>query len=122
MEHENNKEIIKDKYKPDDNIIVLGNIIGSTFSKNPIIKIIPGDDDKNKLLIYYSDIIENKSYNDAKKYAQSLNLKSEKEWKIHTKLKEFPKNIPLAPRVVYKDFEGFDLFLGTGRKPRSKKS
>ena len=61
----NIKEIIKNKYKQDDNIIVLGNIIGSTFSKNPIIKIIPGDDDKNKLLIYYSDIIENKSYNDA---------------------------------------------------------
>jgi hypothetical protein len=61
------EDIIKmSKAEPKEyNIIVLGNIIGSTFSKNPIISFIPGETDKDKLFTYYKNIIQNKSYNDA---------------------------------------------------------
>jgi predicted helicase len=56
-----------------------------------------------------------RSYNDAKKYAQSLKLKNGKEWKKHTKSKDFPKDIPAIPDHVYKKkFEGMGIFLGTG--------
>ena len=56
-----NINIDKDK----DNIVVLGNIIGSTFSKNPLLTQDFGTDDKEKLKTYYRNIIEIKSYNDA---------------------------------------------------------
>jgi hypothetical protein len=55
-------------------------------------------------------------YKEAKKYAQSLKLKSYKEWREHTKTKKFPINIPAHPRRPYsKEFEGVGEFLGTGR-------
>jgi len=64
-----------------------------------------------------------RSYREAKKYAQSLKLKSQTEWRQHTKSINFPKDIPVNPDQTYKkEFEGYSLFLGTGRKPRSKKS
>ncbi len=64
-----------------------------------------------------------RSYKEVKKYAQSLRIKSENEWYKHTKNKNFPKDIPVSPRGYYKkEFEGQDIFLGTGRKPRSRKS
>jgi superfamily II DNA or RNA helicase len=54
-------------------------------------------------------------YNEAKKYAQSLNLKSGTEWKLHTKSKNFPKDIPVSPIQTYKkNFESWGIFLGTG--------
>jgi hypothetical protein len=55
------------------------------------------------------------TYENAKKYAQSLNLKNRKEWFAHTKSKEFPSNIPrTAHRVYKKEFENYDIFLNTG--------
>lgn len=48
-----------------DNIIILGNIIGSSFSKNPFLTVDFGEDDPDKLNTYYKNIIEKKSYNDA---------------------------------------------------------
>ena len=63
-----------------------------------------------------------RSYEKAKKYAQSLKLKNKKEWFQHTKSENFPKDTPKSPHHIYKkQFEGFDIFLGTSRKPRSKK-
>jgi superfamily II DNA or RNA helicase len=54
-------------------------------------------------------------YKEAKKYALSLKLKSEKEWVAHTKLKNFPRNFPARPNKTYiKKFEGWGVFLGTG--------
>lgn len=54
-------------------------------------------------------------YNEAKKYAQSLNLKSGTEWKLHAKSKNFPKDIPVSPIQTYKkNFESWGIFLGTG--------
>jgi hypothetical protein len=58
-----------------------------------------------------------------KKYAQSLKLKSEKDWRQHTKSKNFPKDIPKIPSGSYKNkgWKSWYDFLGTGRKPRSVK-
>jgi predicted helicase len=57
-----------------------------------------------------------RSYEEAKKYAQSLKLKNRKQWFDHTKSKNFPKDIPIYPPGVYeKQFEGMGIFLGTGR-------
>ena len=56
-----------------------------------------------------------RSYEEAKKYAQSLKLKNHIEWKQYCKSKNFPKNIPFTPDGVYKkQFEGWGKFLGTG--------
>jgi superfamily II DNA or RNA helicase len=63
-----------------------------------------------------------KSYKEAKKYAQSLNLKNRREWFLHTKSKDFPKDIPKNPYNTYKkEFEGIGVFLGTGRDFKSYK-
>jgi len=60
-----------------------------------------------------------RSYEKAKKYAESLKLKSRTEWIQHTKSENFPKDIPVNLSQTYKkDFEGYSIFLGTGRKPR----
>ncbi len=59
-----------------------------------------------------------RSYDQAKKYAQSLKLKGIKEWFQHTKSKNFPKDIPAAPYQTYKkEFEGMKIFLGNNKKP-----
>jgi predicted helicase len=56
-----------------------------------------------------------RSYEEAKKYAQSLELKGSKEWFLHTKSKNFPKDLPIDPNQKYKKlFEGYGEFLGTG--------
>ncbi len=53
----------------------------------------------------------------SKKYAQSLKLKNEKEWKQHTKSKNFPKDIPAKPRHTYKkEWKGMKIFLGNNKK------
>jgi superfamily II DNA or RNA helicase len=68
------------------------------------------------------------SYKEARKYAQSLNLKNRDEWLKHTQSKLFPKNIPISPLSAFKkEFKGWGDFLGTGaiaahlRKYRSYK-
>jgi hypothetical protein len=55
-----------------------------------------------------------RSYDDAKKYAQSLKLKNGDGWLKHTKLKNFPNDIPKAPWQAYRQFKGLGDFLGTG--------
>ena len=54
-----------------------------------------------------------RSYEEAKKYAISKNLKSSQEWIKHTKSIKFPNDIPKRP-VYYKEWEGYGKFLGTG--------
>ena len=54
-----------------------------------------------------------KTYDEAKKYAQSLKLKGQKEWFNFSKTKNFPIDIPKRPDNVYKDFEGYTVFLNT---------
>ena len=48
----------------EQDILVLGNIIGSTFSKNPDISKFDGEGEGDKLHEYYKNIIINKSFND----------------------------------------------------------
>jgi hypothetical protein len=59
-------------------------------------------------------LIRYRSYKKAKKYAQSLKLKSQSEWIMHTKSKNFPKDIKKSPSN-YKEFTSMGDFLGTGR-------
>ena len=56
-----------------------------------------------------------RSYKKTKKYAQSLKLKSRNDWVLHTKSKNFPKNIPAnVSQKFKKEWEGWGVFLGTG--------
>jgi len=58
------------------------------------------------------------SYQEAKEYAQSLNLNKSSQWEKLSKEKKHPINIPHDPRAAYPDeFEGMHIFLGTGNKP-----
>ncbi len=55
------------------------------------------------------------SFKDAKKLAQSLNLKSRKEWVEYTKSGKKPDDIPTNVSQSYKkEWEGWGDFLGTG--------
>jgi len=57
-----------------------------------------------------------RTYEEAKKYVQSLNLKSREDWKILSKQKKLPMDIPTSVEFVYKnEWEGWGKFLGTGR-------
>ena len=51
------------------------------------------------------------SYEVAKKYVQSRNLKSILEWK--NDYSKLPNNIPKKPENTYKEWEGWPIFLGT---------
>jgi hypothetical protein len=57
-----------------------------------------------------------KPFEEARKLVRSKNLKSQEEWREHTKSDDFPANIPKAPWVVYKNlgWVGFGDWLGTG--------
>jgi superfamily II DNA or RNA helicase len=58
------------------------------------------------------------SYQDAKNYAKSLNLSSQKEWAKHWRESDTSDNLPSSPHVIYKEeFEGWGEFLGTGNLP-----
>ena len=66
---------------------------------------------------------EFRTFDQAKKFAQRLNLKSYSEWQKYTKgnyknLNALPKDIPLAPHYVYKNkgWIGYGDFLGYGMK------
>ena len=63
-----------------------------------------------------------RSYKEAKKYAQSLKLKNNKEWRLHKKSRKGPKDIPAIPEPVYKnEWEGWSEFLGNRKTFRSYK-
>jgi superfamily II DNA or RNA helicase len=57
-----------------------------------------------------------KNFQDARNFVQSLNLKSEKEWKEYHRTNK-PKDIPSKPYRIYKDdgWIGMGDWLGTGR-------
>jgi len=56
------------------------------------------------------------SFNEARKFAQSLKLKNSDEWKIHSKSNKIPNNIPSTPHKKYRDMGWISWgdFLGTG--------
>ena len=57
-----------------------------------------------------------KNFEDAKKFARTLNLKSFTDWKNFKNSKKFPHNIPKYPNESYKNngWKGWGDFLGTG--------
>jgi hypothetical protein len=64
------------------------------------------------------------SFDDAKSYARSLHLKFKNQWILMSKLKKIPSNLPGYPSQVYKSkgWKNWPDFLGTSRKPGSRKS
>ena len=58
---------------------------------------------------------EFKSFTEAREFARSLGLKSQKEWSDYCKSGNKPNGIPFDPNTVYKkDFKGMGDWLGTG--------
>ena len=55
-------------------------------------------------------------FNAARKFARSLNLKNEKEWRAFSKSGKLPADIPASPSKTYKDkgWSGVGDWLGTG--------
>jgi hypothetical protein len=53
---------------------------------------------------------------EAREFARSLGLRSEKEWRDYAKSEQFPSDIPVAAHAVYADcgWAGFGDWLGTG--------
>jgi hypothetical protein len=66
-----------------------------------------------------------RSFNEARKFIQSLNLKNVNEWVEYCKSGNKPKDIPSTPRKVYKNmWKGYGDWLGTGtisNQDRNKK-
>ncbi len=62
------------------------------------------------------------AFKDAKKFAHSLNLKSNKEWQIHHRNNK-PNNLPIRPDHTYKNkgWISWGNFLGTGVIATTKK-
>jgi len=57
-----------------------------------------------------------RSFQEARKFVQSLGLKNHNEWSNYSKSGNKPDDIPAAPHQVYKkQFKGYGDWLGTGR-------
>ncbi|MDA8909055.1 hypothetical protein N9I65_02650, partial [bacterium] len=56
-------------------------------------------------------------FEEAREFARSSNLRSQKEWRAFTKTGEMPEDIPAKPDNTYrgKGWKGFGDWLGTGR-------
>jgi hypothetical protein len=69
---------------------------------------------------YYKKYLK---YKEAKFFVKKFHFKNQKEWFKYSKSKKFPSFLPASPMQVYKNSGWIGLvdFLGTGRKPRSKK-
>ncbi|MDB9740921.1 DEAD/DEAH box helicase family protein [Candidatus Pelagibacter ubique] len=64
----------------------------------------------------YAKRIKYRSYKLSKKFAQSLKLKKASEWKKLIIDQKLPIDIPKAPQNVYKEFEGWGVFLDSGNR------
>lgn len=64
-----------------------------------------------------------KDYEFAKRYAQTLNLKTFREWTEYCKSGKKPNDIPTSPNEVYgKQFEGYGVFLGVTKTQTRRRS
>jgi len=62
-----------------------------------------------------------RSFDDAKQFAQSLQLKNSDEWRVICKSGKKPDDIPASPNKVYKkEWKGFGDWLGTGNTQTKK--
>ena len=94
-----------------------GTPVDGLTSANSLMKIEAEEFDKAiKLKVWDKVAYGNwRSYEEAKKYAQSLKLKSTKYWYEKTKLDVIPKDIPKYPNEVYiQKWTSWGDFLGTG--------
>jgi len=55
------------------------------------------------------------SYEQAKKYVHSKKIKSQRDWFVYTRSKDFPLNIPKQPSLKYKEFISWYDFLGISK-------
>lgn len=56
-----------------------------------------------------------RSFEEARDFVRGLNLKTQNHWYEYSKTLERPKDIPVAPQLVYKKYwKGWGDFLGTG--------
>ena len=55
------------------------------------------------------------SYEKAREYVRTLNIKGQKEWMEYVKTSKKPANIPSAPHQHYDEWKGFADWLGTKR-------
>jgi len=64
-----------------------------------------------------SHLINYRPFNKAKSYVQKLKIKTGAEWRKYCHSGKLPKDIPVVPRVVYKNkgWKSMGNFLGTGR-------
>jgi predicted helicase len=92
-----------------------GSPVDGKITVNILTKIDPDQFNKAIQLKIWDKIakVNYRSYVEAKKYAQSLSLKSLEEWKAHTNSKGFPKDIYRTPDY-YKEFKSIGDFLGSG--------
>ena len=59
---------------------------------------------------------EFKSFEEARKFVKTLNLKSGLEWRAYCKSDKKPEEIPYSPETTYKkEWKGWGDWLGTGR-------
>ncbi|MCY4047076.1 MAG: DEAD/DEAH box helicase family protein [Candidatus Dadabacteria bacterium] len=93
------------------------------------IAVVPSLTYKHKGWVSWPDFLgkvvrEYRSFEEAREYARSLNLRSSTEWVRHTKSSEFPKDVPVNPSYRYanKEWAGWPDWLGTGTKKRGHRT
>jgi len=60
-------------------------------------------------------LIQFRSFQEAREFARALNLKGQKEWREFARSEDRPDDIPGSPEGTYKkDWKGFGDWLGTG--------
>src|SRR5215210_3346312 len=61
-----------------------------------------------------------RSFEEAREFARSLGLSSQREWHAYCKSDERPTDVPTNPNLVYRsEFKGYANWLGIEREQRS---
>jgi hypothetical protein len=57
-----------------------------------------------------------RDFEEAREFARSLGLRTSEEWRVYTKSRKQPRDIPARPDNIYKDaWKGYSDWLGTGK-------
>jgi len=95
-----------------------GSPVDGKITVNVLTKIDPDKFNKSIQLKIWNKIakINFRSYSDSEKYARLQKLSGERNWRIYTKSKKFPQDIPTNPNRYYKNkgWKNWGVFLGTG--------
>ena len=91
-----------------------GTPVDGLTSVNSLLKVEAMEFDRAiKLKVWDKVAIGNfKNYEEAKSAIKPLNIKSQKKWYKFTKNKHFPSDIPKGPATFYKEWKGWEDFLG----------